>query len=63
MATRLGSDIVYSPDDGGWYAVLFRWDDKTEMPGSLGRSSPVYQTKQRAEAWARQRGAEILLYP
>lgn len=65
MAERKGEDIVYSQDDGGWYASLFKWDSKDDMPRSrsFGQPSPTYGTKMEAVAWARKRGASVFLYP
>jgi hypothetical protein len=40
-------DIVYSPDDGGYYADLL-WNRKA--------SCPIYPTRAKADAWARKRG-------
>lgn len=40
--------IVYSPDDGGYYADLW-W-----RRGS--RSAPVYPAAEKARAWARKHG-------
>jgi hypothetical protein len=64
-AKGLGADIVNSPDDGGWYASMFRWDpsDAAALPQSFGRASPTFGSKPQAEAWARKRGATVLLYP
>jgi hypothetical protein len=57
------ADIVFSPDDGGWYASMLHYragDIGTIKPGRL---SPTFSSKDEAEAWARKRGAATLLYP
>jgi hypothetical protein len=40
-------DIVYSPDDGGYYADLL-WDRDVD--------SPIYSSPAKAEAWAKKKG-------
>ena len=40
-------DVVYSPDDGGWYADLL-WDRKI--------TSPTFSTQTKANAWALKKG-------
>lgn len=67
-----GADIVYSPDDDGWYAELFEFE---MHPGAGGigallpvrdggpRTSPTVDTQAKAEKWARGRGATEFLYP
>lgn len=41
-------ELVYSPDDGGWYAELW-WNQK---------QSPVYKSKAMARNWAIESGGE-----
>lgn len=39
-------DLVYSPDDGGWYILMLETD----------RTSPTYATAEKAHAWAKKHG-------
>lgn len=43
---ELEANLVYSPDDGGWYADVWVAKNGKEKP-----SSPVFKTKQQALAW------------
>ena len=42
-------DIVYSPDDGGWYADLLF---------SRTVDCPIYDSRAEAEEWARHNGGK-----
>jgi hypothetical protein len=62
-----GADIVHSPDDGGFYARMFERNAKGEIYDAFDdadeNDSPIFDSKPEAEAWARQHGATVLLYP
>ena len=43
-------DVVYSPDDGGWYAQLW-WNEEI---------SPIYSKQRDAIAWGQENGGRYL---
>lgn len=64
MAGKIkGADIVYSPDDGGWYATLFEGTPNKSDLVHLPDDCPIMGSMAEVETWARQRGATVLLYP
>lgn len=42
-------DIVYSPDDGGFYADMI-WDNTIDCP--------IFDSEKKAESWARRNGGK-----
>jgi len=46
--------IVYSPDDGGWYAELWWKEQDNEVC-----MSPIFSSKAKAKAWAIEQGGTI----
>ena len=57
----ISADIVYSPDDGGWYARTFLWRSVDQFLD--GDESPILDSKAEALLWAKQCGATVFLYP
>ena len=45
-------DLVYSPDDGGWYADLL-WKRRINCP--------IYPSRAKADAWAQKHGGTRFL--
>lgn len=52
----IGAEIVYSPDDGGWYAQLYERDEAGNI-NELGQSD-IMALGIEAEIWAKQHGAD-----
>jgi len=55
-----GADIVYSPDDGGWWVQLWEQLASGKIE-EIKAESPTFPTASRAETWARKQGAPTLL--
>ena len=45
-------EVVYSPDEGGWYSQLWWRDGDND-------TSPLFDRKEKARSWARERGGEV----
>ena len=56
--TTRHADLIYSPDDGGYYATL--WDLDGDDVTQIDRDCPIYLTVNKAADWARRMGATVL---